>query len=148
MGPFVQAGGMTEKSFEAVPLNVTLDTVRGMEPQFVMVTLCAVLVVPINWLEKLIDVPVLRHTRGDGVVAVPVMGMLRGLPVWLSVNTKFACSGPMSVIAGANATLTLQPKVGLRIVPWQPSEMIVKSAAFDPVIETPCTFTGTVVPLK
>ena len=80
IGEFVQAV-VTEKFADPAPLIVTLETVRGNEPQFVIVTLCTVLVVPINWFEKTSVAAVLKHTCGAGAVECPVKRMLRGLPV-------------------------------------------------------------------
>jgi hypothetical protein len=76
----VQVFPTTEKSVAAGPLIDTLDTCSAVEPQFVIVILKGALVTPTSSLEKLSGVLVLGHTSGAGAVAIPVMGMLRGLP--------------------------------------------------------------------
>src|SRR5579862_7288465 len=134
----------TEKSFDPVPEIVTLEMIRSVEPQFVIVTLCTALVVPINWLEKVSVLLELKQRSGTAGVAVPVSGMLRGLQIPSSVNTRVACRSPF--VVGANATTVAQLPRGAPELPLQPCDKITKSAALDPPIDTFEIPTGTVVP--
>src|ERR1017187_6901107 len=89
-GPPVQLC-VTKKSFDAKPVGVTLEMFKTAEPQFVIVILCTALVVVSNWPPKLsVPAPELRQMIGAAGVAVPLSGTMRGLPVALSVKTRFA----------------------------------------------------------
>ncbi len=121
-----------------LPLNVRVEL-----PVLVSVAVCAVLVLPTDWLEKIREAGE-RLTSGPVVedVPVPLRVVVWGLPVALSATLKVALKVP--VAEGVKVTLIVQLAAAARLVPqvlvWAKSLLLV------PVIETPEMLIAPVVP--
>ena len=89
------------------------DNVSAALPVFSTVTVCAALVVFTTWLEKLSGVEGdMIVTIGAVATAVPVRATDCGLPVPLSVRTRFAVRGFGVVPDGLNVMAIVQVKFG------------------------------------
>ena len=119
------------KSLGFVPVMTMLLMASGATPLSVIVTICAVLAVPLFWLPKFITVG-LTCAPELGVTAVPLNVTLCGLAGPLSVIATLAtrASAPL-LLWGVNVTLMVQLAFDARLL----VQVLVcaKSLAFVPV---------------
>jgi hypothetical protein len=101
-GAIGQVSSVGAKSLLFVPEMLTEEIVSGAFPEFVSVTVAALLVVPIGWLPKSM---LIVEVTAAGAVPVPLSGTICGLPTALLETVMDAVS--LAAAVGLNVTTML-----------------------------------------